>query len=101
MADPWRSGASPTALHASTPRELKERLVAERAGGAHLVYRDGDGRQVIRVLGPLGQTVTIGRHAECDISLEWDAQVSRLHAELRLVGREWTVVDDGLSRNGS
>jgi hypothetical protein len=30
-----------------------------------------------------------------------DTQVSRTHALLELVGEEWTLVDDGLSRNGS
>ena len=36
-----------------------------------------------------------------DVSLPWDAEVSGLHAELRRFGEEWTVADDGLSRNGT
>jgi pSer/pThr/pTyr-binding forkhead associated (FHA) protein len=80
---------------------LKERLHAERTGQAHLVYRDSFRRQVIRLLSPAGPTVTIGRYEGCDICLNWDDEVSRLHAELRQVGRHWTIVDDGLSRNGS
>ena len=31
----------------------------------------------------------------------WDSEVSRLHAQLEPVGRDWIVVDDGLSRNGT
>lgn len=45
--------------------------------------------------------VTVGRASESDISLPWDSEVSRTHALLERVGREWTLVDDGLSRNGS
>ena len=33
--------------------------------------------------------------------LTWDPEVSRAHALLEPVGEEWTLVDDGLSRNGS
>ncbi|MBW3607737.1 MAG: FHA domain-containing protein [Actinobacteria bacterium] len=45
--------------------------------------------------------VTIGRGTGNDVALEWDSEVSRLHAELECLGGEWTVSDDGLSRNGS
>jgi len=34
-------------------------------------------------------------------ALEWDSEVSRVHAELVEIGGAWTVSDDGLSRNGS
>lgn len=44
---------------------------------------------------------TIGR-AECaDVVIDGDLLVSRLHAKLERVGGEWTIVDDGLSRNGT
>jgi hypothetical protein len=33
--------------------------------------------------------------------LAWDSEVSRTHAQLELIGGEWALVDDGLSRNGS
>jgi pSer/pThr/pTyr-binding forkhead associated (FHA) protein len=36
-----------------------------------------------------------------DLSLPWDSEVSGLHAELHRVGPEWTIVDDGLSTNGT
>jgi predicted component of type VI protein secretion system len=35
------------------------------------------------------------------VSLPHDPEVSRLHAELECIGGEWTVSDDGLSRNGT
>ena len=45
--------------------------------------------------------VTVGRQKQSDIPLTWDGEVSRAHAYLEPVGEEWTLVDDGLSRNGS
>jgi hypothetical protein len=45
--------------------------------------------------------LTIGRRSSCDVPLPWDREVSRLHAELTLVGGAWVVCDAGLSRNGT
>jgi pSer/pThr/pTyr-binding forkhead associated (FHA) protein len=45
--------------------------------------------------------VSIGRRPTVDVVLDWDDQVSRVHARLERVEEEWTVVDDGLSRNGT
>src|SRR3954471_6379595 len=90
---------SPVAPHRSTARELKERLDAERTGRAHLVHRDPDDQQVITWLDDA--QLTVGRRDACGLCLGWDNGVSRLHAELELVGEDWTLVDDGLSRNGS
>ena len=68
--------------------------------GPFLVYTDGAGeRQVVALESP--STITIGRGAGCDVQLEWDEAVSRVHAQLEPVGRDWTLVDDGLSRNGT
>ena len=92
---------SPLAAHAATPAELRERIEAEREGTPFLVLRDGDGRQRLLVLEPATKRVTIGRGTGNDVALEWDTEVSRLHAELECLGGEWTVADDGLSRNGS
>jgi DNA-binding CsgD family transcriptional regulator len=51
---------------------------------------------------PAGKDVaTVGRAGSADIRIEDDEQVSRLHARLERVGGEWSVVDDGLSRNGT
>jgi predicted component of type VI protein secretion system len=87
--------------HAASATELKKRLDAERRGTPFLVLRDADGRQRLVSLGDEKPVLTIGRSAECDVALEWDEQVSRVHAELRRVGPGWTVSDGGLSRNGS
>src|ERR671931_1612837 len=92
---------SPVARHASSPAELKERIEAERGGEPFLVYRDWAGHQRIFGLAEGVSRVTIGRRANNDIALEWDVEVSRLHAALDRIGDDWTITDDGLSRNGS
>jgi pSer/pThr/pTyr-binding forkhead associated (FHA) protein len=92
---------SPLAPHAATPAELRERIEAERRGDPFLVFRDGDGVQRLVVLDPARGRATVGRSGGNDVALEWDTEVSRLHAELERLGDEWTVADDGLSRNGS
>jgi hypothetical protein len=92
---------SPLEPFRSTPEELRDRLVAERNGTPFLVLRDDTDTQRIVDLGPAGERVTLGRSTGCDVALVWDPKVSRLHAELERVGREWVVVDDGLSSNGT
>lgn len=87
-------------LHQHTPSELKEQLEAERRGTPFLVYRDGGGQQRICAIGDESR-VAIGRSAGNDVCLDWDADVSRVHATLERVGDQWTLVDDGVSRNGS
>jgi FHA domain len=93
------SSSSPLDRHASTARELKERIEAERRGAPFLVYRDGDGKQTLIELS--GDELTVGRRADNDVALPWDPEVSRLHAELQRIKGDWTVVDEGLSRNGT
>jgi pSer/pThr/pTyr-binding forkhead associated (FHA) protein len=92
---------SPLAPHTSTPAELKERQDALRAGMPHLVFRDGDGRQVLVRLDGARERLTIGRRPETDVALPWDHRASRLHAQLERVGGEWVLVDEGLSSNGT
>src|ERR687898_3569099 len=81
--------------------EQEARLAAERLGLPFLLYRDGEGRQRIFPLDRGRRSVTIGRRDEADISLPWDPECSRLHAELELRAGEWTITDDGLSQNGT
>jgi FHA domain-containing protein len=81
--------------------DLKHRLDAERRGTPFLLFRDEDGGQRIVELAGARDRVTIGRHSGNDVALTWDGQVSGLHAALERFGGTWTVVDDGLSRNGS
>jgi pSer/pThr/pTyr-binding forkhead associated (FHA) protein len=76
------------------------RLDAERRGIPFLVHLDGGGRQRIVELGAVA-SMTIGRSPSSDVPLAWDHEVSRLHAVLAHEGGEWTIADDGLSRNGS
>lgn len=93
--------ASPLDPRVSTPAELRERIGADRRGLPYLVLRDGDGRQRLVELGGEPRRLTIGRALPCDVALDWDAGVSRVHAELELLGVDWAFSDDGLSRNGS
>ena len=94
--------ALPAALRSVSAAELAERLATERRGIPFLVYLDGSRRQRIVELGPsVGGALSIGREAHSDISLPWDTEVSRAHAVLERVGDSWTLLDDGLSRNGS
>jgi len=90
-----------TGPHASTPAELKQRLEAERRGTPFLLFRDDEGHQRIVELAEGTAHVTIGRRPENDVALPWDAEVSRVHAQLEPVGRDWSLIDDGISRNGS
>jgi FHA domain len=84
-----------------TPAELKEIIAAERTGFPFLVWRTEDGEQRLLLLNQANWRVTIGRDAAADVPLPWDAEVSRTHALLEQFGRGWTLIDDGLSRNGS
>ena len=45
--------------------------------------------------------LTIGRRATNNLPIPWDANVSRVHAELERIGADWTLSDEGLSLNGS
>jgi pSer/pThr/pTyr-binding forkhead associated (FHA) protein len=92
---------SPIARHSSTPGELQARIQAERSGQPFLVYRDGERRQRILELAEEMQRVAIGRRSQNDVTIDWDLEVSRLHAIVERIGGEWTISDDGLSSNGS
>jgi hypothetical protein len=91
----------PLAPHGETPVEIRDRLDAERRGRAFLLYRDGEDRQVIYELEDAQERVAIGRRRSSDVSLEWDPEVSRIHAALERVGGDWVLCDEGLSHNGS
>ncbi len=93
--------SSPLDHGVAAPAELRERIHAERREIPFLLYRDGDDRQVILELGDDRQRIAIGRRPSSDVSLEWDTEVSRLHAELERVGSSWVLCDEGLSHNGT
>src|SRR3954451_11516386 len=88
-------------LHRATPAELQQRLDAERRGTPFLPLRDADGAQRIVDLAAVPERLTIGRDPASGLALDWDGEVSRVHAALERVGNEWTLVDDGSSRNGT
>jgi hypothetical protein len=81
--------------------ELKARIDAERMGHPFLLYRDGSNQQRLFSLEPGLTQASVGRRSSSDLVLDWDDQVSRLHAQFERVEQDWTVVDDGLSRNGT
>lgn len=84
-----------------SPEELRERIVAERAGLPFVEYLGSDGGLRLFTLRHGCERVTVGRGEGCDLRLELDPEVSRLHAELERLGDDWVLSDDGLSRNGS
>jgi pSer/pThr/pTyr-binding forkhead associated (FHA) protein len=93
-----RPGGQPVAR---TTADVQALIAAERGGQPFLTGRVLDGSQVIFLLPRDRWRLTVGRKGESDIALGWDGEVSRAHALLEQVGDQWTLVDDGLSSNGS
>ena len=92
--------ADPLGAHSLRPAELKELLGALDDGQPVLVHRDADDALRLCRLRP-GARLTIGRRPESDIALGWDGQVSKVHAEIYELAREWVVADVGLSSYGT
>ena len=88
------------APHARSASELKAIIEAERAGVPFLLWRDASGSQQIRTL-TAGDQITVGRRSSNDLALSGDSETSRVLALIEPIGGEWTVSDDGLSRNGT
>jgi predicted component of type VI protein secretion system len=86
---------------AGSVAERRDRFDAERRGVTFLAYRDRDGRQQLIDLDQTTSRLTLGRGSAADICLDWDDEVSRVHAELERIGDDWVLIDDGLSRNGT
>ena len=91
---------APESPSARSGGEVKARLDAERRGRPFIVLREGGGGQRIVAL-DAQPTLTIGRSDQADVSVGWDGEVSRLHAQLESSAGEWLIADDGLSRNGT
>jgi FHA domain/Bacterial regulatory proteins, luxR family len=81
--------------------ELKAQIEAERGGRPFLVFRDDEGEQRIVTIEPGRSALWVGRGESADVRLDWDGEVSALHAQIEVVRDECTLLDDGLSRNGS
>jgi FHA domain len=92
---------TPLALDLATPEDLDARREAEQRGAPFLLLRDDEGAQRIIPLEPAAGSVTVGRRLEADVPLNWDPEVSRMHAELECKAGEWTLCDDGFSQNGT
>lgn len=90
--------ANPTADQSAS--ELKNQIELERDQLPFLVHREPAGSQRLTPLGSR-ERMTIGRGDGVQVALDGDESVSRVHAELELVGDAWVVSDDGLSRNGT
>jgi pSer/pThr/pTyr-binding forkhead associated (FHA) protein len=86
--------------HSLAPAQLGRLLEAERAGVPFVAYKNGRDDLRVEALAE-SERITIGRGAHNGLVLDWDPEVSRTHAQLERVGGDWTLVDDGLSRNGS
>jgi pSer/pThr/pTyr-binding forkhead associated (FHA) protein len=82
----------------SDPKTLAE---AERSGRPFLVFSDRDGRQHVLVFERGSRSASVGRQPASDVVLDWDDQVSRLHARFECIEDAWVVTDDGLSSNGT
>jgi pSer/pThr/pTyr-binding forkhead associated (FHA) protein len=81
--------------------ELKAQIEIERLGLPLLIFRDADDEQVLKTIEGGRGALWIGRSPSADISLSADVEVSKLHSQIEFVGSDCTLVDDGLSRNGS
>jgi pSer/pThr/pTyr-binding forkhead associated (FHA) protein len=81
--------------------ELKAQIEAERAGRPFLVFRDGGDSQRIVTIEDGTSELWVGRGESADVRLDWDEEVSALHAQIEVVRDECALRDDGLSRNGS
>lgn len=99
MSDAQLNEGDPLARHSLSAIELQQLLKAETQGRPFLAFRSTDGGLGLHRLA--GSEHTLGRGPEMNLSLPWDAEISFLHAEVRCLGGEWTLVDDGLSTNGT
>jgi hypothetical protein len=82
------------------PTDSADSIPSNWSNGPFLVYTNDSGDRQF-VLLESSASVTIGRGGGCDLRLSWDEEVSRIHAQLDRMGTDWTLVDDGLSRNGT
>lgn len=86
---------------AVTATELKAQIEAERVGRPFFAYRDAGGEQRLVIVEEAAGELWVGRSPSADLRLDWDPEVSTLHAQVEVVRDHCTLVDDGLSRNGS
>ena len=95
-----RRARLPPALRSVSPRELAQRIERSAAAARSCSTSTATAASASSSSTATG-SLSIGRRADSDVALTWDTEVSRLHAVLERVGDEWTLADEGLSRNGS
>lgn len=94
-------------MSASEPADLQRMSYsralaeAERSGRPFLVFEDRDGRQQLFSFRSGSTSVSVGRRSSSDLVIDWDEQVSRLHARFERAADGWMLVDDGFSSNGT
>jgi hypothetical protein len=76
-------------------------LAVDREGRAALLMRMPDEELFLLALSDRQRMVTLGRHSQSVITIDWDPEVSRTHAVVESLGHSWYIVDDGLSQNGT
>lgn len=91
----------PLERHSLTAVEHQMLIAAEHRGRAFLAFKGADGALPLLDLPTDSSVVVIGRDESASLCVPWDERVSRSHAEVRTLGEEWTIVDDGMSRNGT
>jgi pSer/pThr/pTyr-binding forkhead associated (FHA) protein len=90
-----------SSAHARSGSDFEARVEADFAGRPFLLYRDSDDSQQLFLFATDAASATVGRLAPSDLQLDWDGQVSRLHARFERVEDEWDLIDDAPSRNGT
>ncbi len=91
-----RLSASPTVAAG-----LKLVVECERLGLPMLHRTRADGFLELFLLDAADDRLTIGRVPDCDVVIDDDPGVSRVHLELVRLGDGWVAEDRGLSRNGT
>lgn len=93
-------GDAPNVPRPMSATELQLVVRQENLGEPFLLFRDSTGQLTVKALDG-AEPLTIGRRGSSGVALEWDTRVSRTHLVVERVGGEWTLSDDGLSRNGT
>ena len=76
-------------------------VTATPIGDAYISRWSGQAQHQRWELPSGGGPVTLGRSETADIRITGDPLVSRVHARLERIGSQWTLLDDGLSANGT
>lgn len=79
--------------------DVKLIMEAVERGLPFLQYRDSEDELAILQIPDGG--VSIGRSSDNQLALDWDREVSRVHAEIDRRGSQWVISDEGLARNGT